>query len=196
MLQILSWGSNQRRASAEQLVFQESHFSQAENGPALMTLLACVCAASGSGFVLEVLIFGSFYLWQCQIYLQELSGLTMRAVRVLAIARGSVFWTRGNTHPPSSVSLSQMTPTPVCQRTSAVPSLRCLNVLTQREASRWKTSCASSPSAWTVWACSVIPTWCCRTHRWRIRSAVTDSEHKERHSFRERQHAHTWICSV
>lgn len=121
----------------------------------------------------------------------------MSAVRLLAIARGSVFQSGGNIHPPSSVSLSQMTPTPVCQRTSAVHSLRCLNVLTQREASRWRTSCASSPSAWTVWACSVIPTWCCRTRLWRIRSAVTDSEHKERHRFQEREHTHkTWICRV
>ncbi|XP_054627792.1 CREB-regulated transcription coactivator 3 isoform X5 [Dunckerocampus dactyliophorus] len=51
---------------------------------------------------------------------------------------------------PSKTLPYQMTPIPVCQKTSAVCCPRCPSVSTQKEASHWKTSCTSSPSAWTV----------------------------------------------
>lgn len=75
---------------------------------------------------------------------------------------------------PLTSSLSQTTLTRPWRRTSAPPSHPFPSVLTLKETSRWRRSCASSRWAWTDWACSVTPTW--STPRWRILSAATDSE--------------------
>lgn len=91
----LSWGLNQGRASAEQLVSQESssaawHFSQEES-------CWLVCAASGSSSLwaknhgLFESLNSVLESRERQMYFEkELSWLTMRAVRLWAIQRESV----------------------------------------------------------------------------------------------------------